>query len=162
MSAVARYAGWQHFAAATPTRPTAATWGDGAAAEAIDAGLAPEDLVPIDVPSHCNVESVEVHLNTIAGGPTTITVGIWRDAAGDVVFVSDRPTAATQDIRLGLTTAAQGGAVWKIDKDHHPTANSVNDDNDEMPGNQTTRLFVGFYLNVGTANVDRIVVNWRC
>lgn len=162
MSAVARYEGWQHFAAATPVDPSATTWGDGAASEPIDATIAAEDLIPIRVPSHCNIESVEVHLNTIAGGATSITVGIWRDLNGNIVFVSDRPTAATQTISTGITTATQGGASWKVDKDHHPTADSVNTRDDNQPGNQYTTLYVGFYLNAGSANVDRVVVNWRC
>jgi hypothetical protein len=52
-----------------------------------------------------------LHVDTIAGAPTGITVRLCRDAAGDQPVIGD--TTAT--LSLGVTTATQGNVTIKID-----------------------------------------------
>lgn len=165
----ANYGGWGFSGAAYPAGAEAAapTWGDGGnGTEAIDSGLAADDLIRIEVPAHCHIESVEAHVITIAGGAGSLTMVVYRDAGGDDLFISDRPVGATQNLRVGLTTATEGGCTWLVGKDHHPltvagTSISALTANRSMPGNQTAALWFGFYTDAGTAVVDRVVVNWR-
>lgn len=167
MGTIAGFAGWHRGGVAVPA---GTTWGDGAgfiaiAASAPGSGFAMTDAVRVDIPSHCNIESIEAHLTTIAGGATRITLAVWRDSGGDDPFISNMPTQATQEISPAVTTAAEGGAIWKTDKDHHPVTITGTDISthaqDATLGYETTGLWFGFYLNVGTARVDRIIVNWR-
>lgn len=170
MGTVAGAAGWHRMGVSVPGGPTSTTWGDGAGSVAIAAsapgsGFVIADLVPIEMPAHGNIESVEVHLTTIAGGATALTIVAYRDSNGDDLFISNRPTSATQDISTAVTTAAEGGVVWKLDKDHHPVtitnASISTVVRDTTLNYEVVRLWFGFYLNVGTAVVDRIIVNWR-
>lgn len=52
-----------------------------------------------------------LHVDTIAGAPTGITVRLCRDAAGDNAVIGD--TTAT--LSLGVTTATEGSVTIKID-----------------------------------------------
>ena len=52
-----------------------------------------------------------IHVDTIAGAPTGITVRLCRDAAGNNPIIGD--TTAT--LSLGVTTATEGGITIKID-----------------------------------------------
>jgi hypothetical protein len=52
-----------------------------------------------------------LHVDTIAGAPTGITVRLCRDAAGDQPVIGD--TTAT--LSLGVTTATEGNVTIKID-----------------------------------------------
>lgn len=167
-----RYEGWNFFGPAQPATSELAaanqTWGEaGVAYETIDTTLETADLVRVEIPANCTIESIEVHMNTIAGGATQVTMVAFRDANGDSMFLSDMPAGATQRIRVGLTTATQGGAAWLVNKDHHPAVFSqaniatLTADASNPGGNQTAALWLGFYLDAGTARVDRVLVNWR-
>lgn len=52
-----------------------------------------------------------LHVDTIAGAPTGITVRLCRDAAGNIPVIGD--TTAT--LSLGVTTATEGNVTIKID-----------------------------------------------
>ena len=131
-------------------------------------------LVNVRVPKDCNIESIEAAVATIAGGATTATVAVFRDAAGDVALVGDGPSGATQTITTGTTTATDGTAVWAVDKDHHQNADSTVDETmiaqanydaqttgPQLPSVMYADLWVAIRLNVGTANLNRLTVNWR-
>jgi len=85
-----------------------------------------------------------IHVDTIAGAPTGITVRLTRDAAGDIPVIGD--TTAT--LSLGVTTATEGNVTYKLDVPYSHTVSSVADGT----------LYVFFKTNVAasTCNVKRI------
>ena len=52
-----------------------------------------------------------IHVDTIAGAPTGLTVRLTRDAAGDQPVIGD----TTASLSLGVTTATEGNVTIKID-----------------------------------------------
>jgi len=83
-----------------------------------------------------------VHVNTIAGGATTLTLRLSFDAAGDEPFIGD--TTAT--ISTGVTTAASGAVTIRMDV---PFVKSAND-----------TLFCHWRTNAGTCTVDAVHLTW--
>ena len=83
-----------------------------------------------------------VFVNTIAAGATQLTVRLTRDLAGDIPVIPD--TTAT--ITTGVTTAATGSCVFKIDVDYLHT-----DDN----------LYCWIKTNAGTCTVYRLELTWE-
>ena len=85
-----------------------------------------------------------LHVDTIAGAPTGITVRLCRDAAGDIPVIGD--TTAT--LSLGVTTATEGNVTYKLDVPYSHTVSSVAEGT----------LYVFFKTNVAasTCNVKRI------
>lgn len=103
------------------------------------------------------LQSIEVHLDTIAGGGATLTLAVYRDSGGDVALV--QPLAAIA-ITAGATTGTDGTVVYNFDPFvvHHflqgvSTANGTGEDE------QDVRIWVSAHLNAGTANAN-IVYNW--
>lgn len=88
------------------------------------------------------VGTINIHMNTIAGGAASITMRCTRDLAGDDIVFGD--TTAT--ISTGVTTATQGNVTYKIDS---------------LYGNTNDNLYLFWKLDAGTAVVDTIVVNWE-
>ena len=88
------------------------------------------------------IDNVQVRMNTIAGGATTLTIRLTRDLAGDDIVFGD--TTAT--ISTGVTTATDGAITVKLDALH---------------GNSTDNLYLFWKTNAGTANVDKIIINWQ-
>jgi len=88
------------------------------------------------------LQALYVHVNTIAGGATSLTVRLTRDAAGNQPWIGD--TTAT--LSAGITTATQGAITVRIDVDY------VHDDGD---------LYVHFRTNAGTCTVDRVELTWE-
>jgi hypothetical protein len=80
-----------------------------------------------------------LHVDTIAGAPTGITVRLCRDAAGNQPVIGD--TTAT--LSLGVTTATEGNVTIKIDSVYAHT---------------DTNLYIFFKTNVAasTCNVRTI------
>ena len=62
-----------------------------------------------------------LHVDTIAGAPTGITVRLCRDAAGDQPVIGD--TTAT--LSLGVTTATEGNVTIKIDSVYSHTDSNL-------------------------------------
>jgi len=62
-----------------------------------------------------------LHVDTIAGAPTGITVRLCRDAAGDIPVIGD--TTAT--LSLGVTTAGEGNVTIKIDSVYSHTDSNL-------------------------------------
>ena len=87
------------------------------------------------------IDNVIIHMNTIAGGATSLTVRLTDDLAGDDIIFGD--TTAT--ISTGVTTGTQGAVTVKFDA---------------LWGNTNDDLFLFWKTNAGTAVVDTITVNW--
>jgi len=83
-----------------------------------------------------------VHVNTIAGGATTLTLRLSLDTAGDQPWIGD--TTAT--ISTGVTTAAQGAVTIKMDVPFIKPANDT--------------LFCHWRTNAGTCTVDAVQLTW--
>jgi hypothetical protein len=92
------------------------------------------------------MQGLQIYLTTLAGGATSVTVRITQDAAGDVVCVPD--TTAT--LATGVTTAATGSAMFKIDLPIHQDLGG--------PGNGTFYVFVK--VNAGTAVFSGSMITW--
>jgi len=87
-----------------------------------------------------------LHVDTIAGAPTGITVRLCRDAAGDQPVIGD--TTAT--LSLGVTTATEGNVTYKLDVPYWHATSDVADG----------ILYLFFKTNVvgSTCNVKRIEI----
>lgn len=88
------------------------------------------------------IDNVQIRMNTIAGGATSLTVRLTRDLAGDDIVFGD--TTAT--ISNGVTTATDGAVTVKFDA---------------LYGNSDDNLYLFWKTNAGTATVDKIIVNWQ-
>ncbi|MDI7267970.1 MAG: hypothetical protein QME96_08245 [Myxococcota bacterium] len=153
-----RFNGWSYYgtgrmpSAPTPAAPSART-------------TARTALIEVRVPKDCRVLDVECQFDTIAGGAATATAFIFRDAAGDILFLA----GAAVTITTGTATATDGGSVHPVDRDHHETPDSVvaarptatTTAGNDLPANEYASLYVGVALNAGTANLNRLAVNWR-
>ena len=100
-----------------------------------------QDIFPNGAPFGGRIDNVIIHMNTIAGGATSLTVRLTDDLGGDEIIFGD--TTAT--ISTGVTTATQGAVTIKFD------ALWANTDDD---------LYCFWKTNAGTAVVDTITVNW--
>lgn len=70
--------------------------------------------LPLSVTAYpFHISAVYIHVQTIAGLATKLTLRISPDALGDEMFVPD--TQAT--ISTGYTNATRGGVVYKVDVD---------------------------------------------
>lgn len=83
-----------------------------------------------------------LHLDTIAGGATSITMRLCRDAAGDQAVIGD--TTAT--ISTGITTATEGDVTFLINSLYVHT---------------DTVLYVFFKTNAGTCNVKKVELSFK-
>ena len=94
--------------------------------------------------SGCILGALYLHVDTIAGAPTGITVRLTRDAAGDNAVIGD--TTAT--LSLGVTTATAGNVTYKLDVPYF----------NEVSGTPDGVLYLFFKTNVvgSTCNVKRI------
>lgn len=82
-----------------------------------------------------------VYFNTAASSPTAISIMITQDALGDRVIVPETASA----ISFGLTSAAQGAAVWAVD----------------LPLKMSTEnLYVFIKTDTGTITVNEVVLSW--
>ena len=99
------------------------------------------DTIPTgSVPFSGFIDSITVHMNTIAGA-TTLTVRATSDLAGDNTIFGD--TTAT--ISTGVTTATDGSVTIKIGA---------------IYGSSSDNLYLFWKTDAGTATVDTIIVNW--
>jgi hypothetical protein len=100
------------------------------------------DTIPTgSVPFSGFIDSVTVHMNTIAGGATTLTLRLTSDLAGDNTIFGD--TTAT--ISTGVTTATDGAVTIKIGA---------------IYGSSSDNLYLFWKTDAGTATVDTLIVNW--
>ena len=149
----ARFGGWSNAgiaAVVTETLPTVGTT---------------RSLVQIRLPVRSRIDSIEAHFSS-AGGASEATAAVFRDASGDVPCIGDGPSAATQILTVGTTTATDKGVVWSVERDIFAVDGfSTLSDSILNPGltaePKTQNLWVGLKVDSGTAVLDRLVVNWR-
>lgn len=89
------------------------------------------------------LRTLYIKLDTIAGAPTTLTVRLTRDAAGNDTVVGD----VTATISLGVTTATEGAVTIAIDFAYSHNGVSGGIDNN---------LFCFWKTDAGSAQVRRI------
>ena len=115
----------------------------------------------VPVEHACN--NIQAIVDTIAGGATSITFSVWRDAAGTVPFINDGPAGTT--VTMGLSAAGtEGGAtIYAEDADHHlhPTYSVLDTIDREITDRRTVKLYAGLELNAGTARLLALGYNWR-
>ena len=103
-----------------------------------------------DFPNNCNVQSVEVSIDSIASSAASINMYLCRDAAGDIPLTPGQTSGATQTIQTGVTTATDGGVIFLVDADvNFHTGHSVAD-----------TVYVVLKTDTGTCTAN-IRVNWR-
>lgn len=99
------------------------------------------DTIPTGaVPFSGFIDSITVHMNTIAGA-ASLTIRCTSDAGGDQTIFGD--TTAT--ISTGVTTATDGSITVKVGA---------------IYGSSSDSLFLFWKTDAGTATVDTIIVNW--
>ena len=97
----------------------------------------------------CRISGITVHLKSMAasgsgGGalPTSLTMRITTDSAGDTCLITD--TAST--ISAGITTGTVGTADYKADVDVALT---------------DSKVYVFCKTNTGTADVDSVTITYE-
>lgn len=93
------------------------------------------------------VDSIQVLLDTLAGGAAKVTIRLCEDAAGDVCLVPDTEA----DLAIGLSTATVGSAVFK--------AQTIMRQDLVGPGNGTLYLFVK--VDAGSARFLGSEIFWQ-
>lgn len=101
-------------------------------------------LIPVMEDTTINIKKYKlgtlyIHVDTIAGAPTGLTVRLCRDAAGNESVIGD----TTASLSLGVTTASEGNVTIKIDSVYAHT---------------DSNLYIFFKTNVvgSTCNVKKI------
>jgi hypothetical protein len=90
------------------------------------------------------LNSLIAHVDTIAAAPTTLTLRITQDAAGDVAVVPDVDAA----IDLGIGDATTGSVAFSF-----PDLAWVDPDGKDL-------LYVWLKTDVGTANLISSAIGW--
>jgi len=93
------------------------------------------------------IDSLQIVLDTLAGGASKVTIRVTEDAAGDIIAIPD--TEAT--LATGLSTATIGCAVFK--------AQTVVRQDLAGPGNGTLYLFVK--VDAGSARFLGSEIFWK-
>tara|TARA_R110001583_G_scaffold142034_1_gene294309 strand:- start:1288 stop:1782 length:495 start_codon:yes stop_codon:yes gene_type:complete len=139
----------------------------------IDATPAAADLVRVRVPASCYIQSIEIQVDNINGGATSLKTAVYRDAAGDEACIGNGPSGATQTITTGLTTATDGAVIYTVERDITPLyANAAGSSvvgsvtsaagvGSSLPSNTRQSLYVSVGTNAGTCRITRMVINWR-
>lgn len=84
------------------------------------------------------LDHIEIEVNTIAGGATSITGFLSWDAAGDRIAMPE----VTGTLTVGKTTATSGGTFYAVDAELIPP-----------PGEYTAgKLYLWLKTNAGTCN----------
>lgn len=109
-----------------------------------DATNAPTSAV---MPTYAELKQVNVQVDTVAGGASSVLYYLAADPAGDIPLTN----SGTANILLGKTTATQGSAIDCIDLDYHFQQLTV-----ETVGT----VYIIIWLNAGTANAN-IRLHWR-
>ncbi len=94
------------------------------------------------------LESITVLTSSWAGGtpPTSITLAVTADAAGDIVLVP----STTATLEAALTTASSGGAAFKVATPLTIVAGSAGDGT----------LYIHVKTDSGTLTLDNTTVIW--
>jgi hypothetical protein len=103
-------------------------------------------------PRTCNIQSIELEMSSLSGSPSTVTLFLARDSAGDVGVTPGSTSGATQTIQVGKTTAADGTVVFAVDSDVHFDSS--------VGSTSAGTLYAVVKLDQGTAT-SNIRVNWR-
>jgi hypothetical protein len=101
----------------------------------------------VAVTNDCTIAQLNFELDTIAGGASSVTYFLARDAAGDIPVTSE----TTASVTFGFTTATSGTAVSCIDVEHHYQGLGS-----EVRGT----LYIIVKVNAGTANAN-IRLYWK-
>ena len=117
----------------------------------IDATPAAADLVRVRVPASCYIQSIEIQVDNINGGATSLKTAVYRD----------------------LTTATDGAVIYTVERDITPLyANAAGSSvvgsvtsaagvGSSLPSNTRQSLYVSVGTNAGTCRITRMVINWR-
>jgi hypothetical protein len=100
-----------------------------------------------NVPDFAHFQHLAVEMDTIAGGASSVTFFLARDAAGDIPLTAEQ----TASVQFGFTTATDGSAIACIDLDYHYQQLAV-----ETRGT----VYVVIKTNAGTAN-GNLRLHWR-
>lgn len=103
----------------------------------IDMGMFPPDQA-----YRGYVSLITVQFSSLASNPTTATIRVCRDPAGDQMIITD----TTSNIFTGLTTATSGTAGFLLN------AHVAVRDNDQ--------LYVFVKLNTGSTTIDFVEITW--
>lgn len=99
-------------------------------------------MFPDDAPYRGYVSLIVAQLSSIAGGATTITMRICRDAAGDECIITD----TASQIFTGVTTSTKGTACYAL--------------NAFSSLESTDKVYVFLKTNAGTVTADFIEITW--
>lgn len=101
------------------------------------------DLVmPDGFPLSFHLEGLFVQMSSLASSPTKLTARITTDTDGDLAIV----TGTESDIEVGVTTATDGSAIYKIDVDYIFESNQV---------------YVLFKTDTGTVTIDSVELTYH-
>jgi len=104
------------------------------------------DPTSVYFPSKGTISHVEVQLNTIAGGPTKVTVLATWDSSGALLALP----ATQADLSPAYSGATEGGVVISADNIQYQ----------QGQGATPMKFYVAVKLDAGTANA-RVRVYWK-
>ena len=99
------------------------------------------------IPTFAELKHLSVEMDTIAGGASSVTFYLSRDAAGDIPITG----TLTAGVVFGLTTATKGTAIACIDLDYHYL---------QLAAETVGTVYAVIKLNVGTCN-GNLLLHWR-
>lgn len=99
------------------------------------------------IPTYAELKQVNVQVDTVAAGASSVSFYIAADLAGDIPLTTEQSAV----IEFGKTTATKGTAIGCIDLDYHFQQLAV-----ETVGT----VYIIIWLNAGTANAN-IRLHWR-
>lgn len=99
------------------------------------------------IPTFAQLKHLSVEMDTIAGGASSVTFYLSRDADGDIPITG----TLTAGVVFGLTTATDGSAIACIDLDYHYLQTAA-----ETIGT----VYAVIKTNAGTCN-GNLLLHWR-
>jgi len=99
-------------------------------------------MFPDDAPYRGYVSLIVAQVSSIAGGATTLTMRICRDATGDECIITD----TTSQLFAGLTTATKGSACYSLNAFASLEA--------------ADKVYVFLKTNSGTVTCDFVEITW--
>lgn len=109
-----------------------------------DAANSPTSAV---IPTFASLKQVNVQVDTVAAGASSVSFYIAADLAGDIPLTTEQSAV----IEFGKTTATKGTAIGCIDLDYHFQ---------QLPVETVGTVYIIIWLNAGTANAN-IRLHWR-
>jgi|TARA_R100000655_G_scaffold4209_2_gene13671 hypothetical protein len=101
-----------------------------------------ELAMPPNFPLNFHLSAVYVQMSSLNSSPTKLTVKITTDSGGDEAIL----TSTESTIDVGVTTATDGSAIYKLDVDYIF---------------ESSTIYAFFKTDAGTVSIDKIELTYH-